>query len=114
MLCEALVPNSPVVSKAPESHEVSKPYTDRGCQYTAGAYQAVLAARGIAASMSRAGDCYDNAMAKSFFGTLKAELVDTRPWSTGRAAQQAIFAWIEVWYNRRRFPLRPRLPESGG
>ena len=52
--------------------------------------------------MSRAGDCYDNAMAESFFATLKAELIDTRPWPTRRAVQQAIFAWIEVWYNRRR------------
>ena len=77
-------------------------HTDRGCQYTAGAYGAALAARGIAASMSRAGDCYDNAMAESFFATLKAELIDTRPWPTRRAAQQAIFEWTEVWYNRHR------------
>ena len=52
--------------------------------------------------MSRAGDCYDNAMAESFFATLKGELSDTRPWPTRRAAQQAIFVWIEVWYNRQR------------
>ncbi len=52
--------------------------------------------------MSRAGDCDDNAMAESFFATLKAELVDTRPWPTRRAAQQAIFEWIEVFYNRQR------------
>ena len=83
-------------------HEVSKPYTDRGCQYSAAAYQAILADRGIAASMSRTGDCYDNALAESFFATLKAELVDTRPWPTRRAARQAIFEWIEVFYNRRR------------
>lgn len=54
------------------------------------------------ASMSRAGDCYDNAMAESFFATLKAALVDTRPWPTHRAARQAMFAWIEVFCNRRR------------
>jgi transposase InsO family protein len=77
-------------------------HTDRGCQYTAGAYQAALAAQGIAVSMSRAGDCYDNAMAESFFATLKVELVDTRPWPTRRAARQAIFEWIEAFYNRRR------------
>ena len=77
-------------------------HTDRGCQYTAGGYREALAARGIAASMSRAGDCYDNAMAESFFATLKGELNDTRPWPTRRAAQQAIFVWIEVWYNRQR------------
>jgi len=77
-------------------------HADRGGQYTAAAYQAALAARDITASMSRAGDCYDNAMAERFFATLKAELVDTRPWPTRRAARQAIFAWIEVFYNRQR------------
>ena len=77
-------------------------HTDRGCQYTAGSYRAALAASGIAASMSRAGDCYDNAMAESFFATLKAELVDTRPWSTRAAARVAAFEWPEVFYNRQR------------
>ncbi len=77
-------------------------HTDRGGQYAAIAYQEVLAARDITASMSRAGDCYDNAMAESFFATLKAELVDTRPWPTRQTARQAIFEWIEVFYNRQR------------
>ncbi len=77
-------------------------HSDRGCQYTAGVYQDALAARGIAVSMSRAGECYDNAMAESFFATLKVELIDTRPWPTRRAARQAIFEWLEVWYNRQR------------
>jgi putative transposase len=78
-------------------------HTDRGCQYTAAAYQEALAVHTITASMSRTGDCDDNAMAESFFATLKAELIDTRPWPTRRAARQAIFAWIEVFYNRRRY-----------
>ena len=77
-------------------------HTDRGCQYTAATYQALLAARGVTVSMSRAGECLDNAMAESFFATLKAELVDTRMWPTRAAARQAIFEWIEVWYNRQR------------
>jgi putative transposase len=77
-------------------------HTDRGCQYTADRYQAVLAAYGVTCSMSRRGDCYDNAMAESFFATLKAELIDRQTWPTRRAARQAIFAWIEVFYNRRR------------
>ena len=77
-------------------------HTDRGCQYTAHAYQARLASHGITASMSRAGDCYDNAMAESFFATLKAELIDARPWPTRRGARQAIFEWVEVFYNRQR------------
>jgi len=77
-------------------------HTDRGCQYTARAYQAVLAAHGVTCSMSRAGDCYDNALAESFFGTLKAELVHGQHWPTRRVARLAIFEWIEVFYNRQR------------
>ena len=77
-------------------------HTDRGGQYTAAAYQAILAAHGIVCSMSRAGECLDNAMAERCFATLKAELVDTRAWPTRAAARQAIFEWIEVWYNRQR------------
>ena len=52
--------------------------------------------------MSRSGDCYDNALAESFFATLKTELIERQPWPTRRAAQQAIFEWIEVFYNRQR------------
>jgi len=77
-------------------------HTDRGCQYTAAAYQAALAARGLTVSMSRAGECRDNAMAERFFATLKAELVDARTWPTRAAARLAIFEWLEVWYNRQR------------
>jgi len=77
-------------------------HTDRGCQYTARVYQAVLAAHGVTCSMSRAGDCYDNALAESFFGTLKAELVHGQRWPARRAARLAVFEWIEVFYNRQR------------
>jgi putative transposase len=77
-------------------------HTDLGCQYTARAYQAVLAAHGVTCSISRAGDCYDNALAESFFGTLKAELVQGQRWPSRRGARLAIFEWIEVFYNRRR------------
>jgi len=77
-------------------------HTDRGCQYTARAYQAVLAAHGVTCSMSRAGDCYDNALAESFFGTLKAELVQGQRWPSRRVARLAIFEWVEVFYNRQR------------
>ncbi len=55
----------------------------------------------VGTAKSRAGACLDNAMAVSSFATLKAELVDTRPWPTRAAARQAIFEWIEVWYNRQ-------------
>lgn len=77
-------------------------HTDRGGQYTAATYQAALAARGLVCSMGRAGECLDNAMAESFFATLKAELVDTRSWATRATARSAIFAWLEIWYNRQR------------
>jgi len=77
-------------------------HSDRGGQYSAVAYQEALAAREITPSMSRVGDCYDNAMAESFFATLKTELVDTCPWPTRQTARQAIFEWIEVFYNRQR------------
>jgi len=77
-------------------------HTDRGSQYTATAYREALADRAVTVSMSRAGECLDNAVAESFFATLKAELVDARTWPTRAAARLAIFEWIEVWYNRRR------------
>ncbi len=77
-------------------------HTDRGCQYTARAYPAVLAAHGVTCSMSRAGDCYDNALAESFFGTLQAELVHGQRWPSRRCARLALFEWIEVFYNRQR------------
>ncbi len=77
-------------------------HTDRGSQYTAATYRAMLADREITVSMSRAGECLDNAVAESFFATLKAELVDAHTWPTRAAARTAIFEWIEVWYNRQR------------
>ena len=77
-------------------------HTDRGCQYTAAAYQTRLAAHGITVSMSRTGDCFDNALAESFFGSLKTELVEDAHWLTRRAARTAIFDWLEVFYNRQR------------
>ncbi len=52
--------------------------------------------------MSRPGQCLDNAVAERFFATLKAELVDAQAWPTRAAARTAIFAWLEVWYNRQR------------
>ena len=77
-------------------------HTDRGCQYTAAAYREVLAARGVTVSMSRAGECLDNAMAERCFATLKAEVADARVWPSRAAARTAIFEWVEVWYNRQR------------
>ena len=77
-------------------------HTDRGSQYAAEDYQAKLAANGITASMSRKGNCYDNAFVESFFRTLKVELIYTRKFKTRKEAEAAIFEFIEVWYNRQR------------
>jgi putative transposase len=77
-------------------------HSDRGSQYTAGAYQAVLAAHGLRCSMSRKGNCLDNAMAESFFATLKRELLPEEGWPTKEEARAAVFEWIAVYYNRQR------------
>jgi putative transposase len=77
-------------------------HSDHGCQYTSLAFGRRCAAAGIARSMGSVGDCFDNAVAESFFATLKAELVDRRPWPTRAAVRSAIFDYIEGWYNRRR------------
>lgn len=77
-------------------------HTDRGCQYTCAEYQAQLAEQGIQVSMSRRGNCYDNAVVESFFSTLKAELEGYGDYATRRQAQTEIFEYIEVFYNRQR------------
>jgi transposase InsO family protein len=71
-------------------------------QYTSAAYQALLRANGFIVSMSRVGDCWDNAPVESFFAGLKAELLPARPWPTVDAAHVAIADHIETFYNRRR------------
>ena len=77
-------------------------HSDRGTQYTSGDFQKVLDARGIVCSMSRRGDCWDNAVAESFFATLKLDLIFRRTFRTRREARQAIYRYIEVFYNRQR------------
>jgi putative transposase len=77
-------------------------HSDRGAQYTSLALGRRLQEAGILPSMGSVGDCYDNAVAESFFATLKGELLHRHHWPTRRAAQLAIFEFIEVWYNRQR------------
>ena len=77
-------------------------HSDRGSQYTSGAYRAELEAHGMMASMSGKGDCYDNAVAESFFSTLEFELLMKNDWHTREDARRAIFRYIETWYNRKR------------
>lgn len=77
-------------------------HSDRGSQYTSLAYQNVLAQFHIQVSMSRKGDCYDNAMLESFFSSLKTECVHQHTYQSRSEAQASIFEWIEVFYNRQR------------
>jgi transposase InsO family protein len=77
-------------------------HSDRGCQYAAAAFRERLRAAGLVPSMGAVGDSYDNAVAESFFATLKGEVVDRCPWPTRASVRAAIFACIEGWYNRHR------------
>lgn len=77
-------------------------HTDRGSQYTADDYLALLKANGIQVSMSDKGNPYDNAMMESFFSTLRAELTDLERFPTRQMARTAVFEFIEVFYNRQR------------
>jgi transposase InsO family protein len=77
-------------------------HSDRGGQYASGDYRRELEAHGMIASMSGTGDCYDNAVAESFFSTLEFELLMQNDWHTKEEARRAIFRYIEIWYNRRR------------
>lgn len=76
-------------------------HSDQGSQYTSAAYESQLVDANIQMSMSRVGNCYDNAVAESFFATLKAECA-THPFATHALARTTIFEFIEVWYNRQR------------
>ena len=77
-------------------------HSDRGSQYTSHAFQKLLTAHGITPSMSRTGNRYDNAVAESFFDTLKMELVHHATYTTRTDAQTDIFFYIEGYYNRVR------------
>ncbi len=77
-------------------------HTDRGCQYAAQEHRALLKEHGIIQSMSRQGNCWDNAVSESFFRTLKVELIYTTQFKNREEARQAIFEYIEIFYNRIR------------
>jgi transposase InsO family protein len=77
-------------------------HSDRGSQYAAKSYRRLLQANRVVCSMSRKGDCWDNAVAESFFATLKVELVHETQFHTRGRAQQEIFEYIEGFYNRVR------------
>jgi len=77
-------------------------HSDRGVQYASADYRAALAQAGLVASMSRKGNCYDNAAMESFWSTLKLELVYRRDFQTHAQARSEIFDYIELFYNRQR------------
>jgi putative transposase len=77
-------------------------HSDRGSQYASDDYQALLTKHGMVCSMSRTGNCWDNAPAESFFGILKRELIFHKRYLSRSQARQSIFDYIERFYNRRR------------
>ena len=77
-------------------------HSDHGSTYTSWAFGRRLRSAGLLGSMGSIGDCYDNSVAESFFGTLQLELLDEQRWTTRQQLALAIFDWIEAWYNPRR------------
>jgi putative transposase len=77
-------------------------HSDRGAQYTSTDYAALASANGVILSVSRKGECWDNAVAESFFATIKRELINDRAWPTRAGLHRAVFDYIEGWYNTRR------------
>jgi transposase InsO family protein len=77
-------------------------HSDRGSQYCSNDFQKMLKTHGMISSMSRKGNCWDNAVAESFFATLEFELIEQQVFNTRKVAKTAIFEFIEVFYNRQR------------
>jgi hypothetical protein len=99
--------------RPPEGQTVA--HSDHGSQYTSWAFGRRLRSAGLLGSMGSIGDCFDNSVAESFFGTLQLELLDEHRWATREQLALAIFDWIEVWYNPRRRHEHPpvgRTPRS--
>jgi putative transposase len=98
LCCEAL--DMALKRRSPQEGLIH--HSDRGVQYACGEYRQLLKEHGITCSMSKAGDCYDNAVMESFFKTLKCELVYQQEYQTREQARRSIFEYIEVFYNRKR------------
>lgn len=89
-----------ITNRSPEPGIVH--HSDRGSQYACGQYREILKAHGMVSSMSRKGNCWDNAVVESFFHSLKTELIHHERFRTREEAKTKIFEWIEVFYNRQR------------
>jgi putative transposase len=90
-----------ILRRRPES-DTTILHSDHGAQYTSWAFGQRLRSAGLLASMGTVGDCYDNSMMESFWGTMQLELLDTKQWQTRDELATAIFEWIECWYNPKR------------
>jgi putative transposase len=90
-----------ILRRKPENNKTIL-HSDHGSQYTSWAFGQRLRAAGLLASMGTVGDCYDNAMMESFWGTLQLEVLDSKTWKTRDDLANAIFEWIERWYNPKR------------
>ena len=89
-----------IMRRKPENNTIL--HSDHGSQYTSWAFGQRLRTAGLLASMGTVGDCYDNAMMESFWGTLQLEVLDQKQWQTRDELANAIFEWIECWYNPAR------------
>ena len=100
---EALVENALGMALARRSPSAALIFhSDQGSQYTSHRYQELLNQHGITASMSRKGNCWDNAPTESFFGTLKTECAERKQYENHAQARSSLFEYIETFYNRKR------------
>jgi len=99
LVCDAL--DAALWRRRPPRRQVIH-HSDHGCQYTAWTFGQRLRKAGLLASMGSVGDALDNAVAESFFASLQTELLDRRTWDSRHQLAQAIFEWVEAWYNPRR------------
>jgi putative transposase len=94
-----------IVRRQPEKRPAGSStilHSDHGSQFTSWAFGQRLQAANLLASMGTVGDCYDNAMMESFWGTMQLELLDSRTWQTRAELASAVFEWIECWHNPKR------------
>lgn len=94
-----------VIRRRPENQPANERtimHSDHGSQYTSWAFGTRLRDAGLLGSMGTIGDCYDNAMMESFWGTMQLELLDSKTWKTRDDLANAVFEWIECWYNPKR------------
>jgi putative transposase len=91
-----------ILRRNPDSDNKTVLHSDHGSQYTSWAFGHRLRDAGLLASMGTVGDCYDNAMMESFWGTMQLELLDSKSWKSRDELATAIFEWIECWYNPKR------------